>query len=203
MIENFEMPFEIKGERICLKRVDDQDADAMRKVCDALFSDGTLKRIEKVMGYFSDGPDDIPSLVRSLNRTFEKNGFNYFIFNGDKVIGQIDGFPCQGYQRSVVTIWGWIVDKAVRQGYMKEAIKMLENEHFSRSSMPLEIPAHNNVAARALCRSLNFYGAGEKAPYQYFYRYRSDWMAEQEPQHIVHHDDVMQHSYQKQKGERS
>ncbi|MBR5130684.1 MAG: GNAT family N-acetyltransferase [Alphaproteobacteria bacterium] len=203
MIENFEMPSEIKGKRICLKRVEENDTNAIKKVCDAIFSEGTLKRIEKVMGYFSDGPDDIPSLVRSLNRTFEKNGFNYFIFKDDKVIGQINGFPCQGYQRSVVTIWGWISDAEMRKGYMKEAIKLLENEHFSRSLMSLEISAYNNLAVHALCHSLNFYGAGERTPYQYFYRHRSDWMSEQMPQRIIHHDDISQAHSQKQKGERS
>ena len=189
VIHDFQMPNEIYGNRITLKRVSENDKKSIENICNALFFGQTAKRIEKVVAYFSESPEDVPSLIQSLNQCFKKNGFNYFIFRGDEVIGQVYGFPCCSSSKSAISIFGWISDKVLRQGYMKEAVKLIEDEHFSKNSDSLEIFIRVNPVVDAFAKSVKFYSQ-EKGAVCSYYRHRSDWLMEQQPQVIMHHDNI-------------
>jgi RimJ/RimL family protein N-acetyltransferase len=202
VINDFQMPDEINGNKITLKRVSENDQTAIQNICDALFYNQTAKRIDKVMAGFSDGPEDIPSLIKSLNQCFKKNGFNYFIFRGDEAIGQVYGFPCCGGSKSAISIAGWISDKALRQGYMKEAVKLIEDEHFSKNSDSLEIFIRVNPIIDAFAKSVKFY-TQEKGEVCSYFRHRADWLIDQKPQVIMHHDNTLSVKHQNVKGKHS
>lgn len=188
VIENFRMPNEIKGRTVDLKRVNENDTDAVKNICEALFYGKTTERIKKTMAYFSKTPEDVPSLISTLNQCFDKNGFNYFIFRGEKVIGQIYGFPYGSGVTPSVSIWGWISDKALRQGYMKQAVHMVENEHFVKTSDSLEIYIRVNPVVEAFMKSIHFKAPNDKHEVRSYYRHREEWLKEQDPRIIAHHD---------------
>lgn len=202
VINDFQMPDEIKGDKITLKRVEENDQKTIQNICDALFNGQTAKRIDKVIACFSEGPEDIPSLIKTLNQCFIKNGFNYFVFRGDEAVGQVYGFPCCGGSKTAISILGWISDKALRQGYMKEAVKLIEDEHFSKNSDSLEIFVRTNPVVDAFAKSIKFYRQ-EKRDVCSYLRHRADWLMEQEPQVIMHHDNTPSVICQNVKGERS
>lgn len=189
VIKDFQMPSKIEGDKITLKHIDENDKDSIQNVCNALFYGQTVKRIEKTMACFTDGPEDIPSLIQSLNQCFRKNGFNYFIFRGDEVIGQVYGIPYNNGGKSMVSMWGWISDKALRQGYMKEALKMIEDEHFSKNSDSLEIFVRSTPIIESFVKSIGF-ETQLKSEVRSYCRNREDWLREQQPHIIMHHDDV-------------
>ena len=188
LIQDFQMPDEIEGDKINLKRVNENDIPAIQNISEALFCGQTSKRIEAGMACFADSPEDLQSIIKTLNQCFQKNGFNYFIFRGTKAIGQIYGYPCCGSAgKTPISIWGWISDNALRQGYMKEAVKMVEDEHFSKSSEPLEIYTHSDLIVETFAKAVKFQ-TQDKSQTRSYFRMREEWLKEQQPRVIMHHD---------------
>lgn len=181
--KDFQMPDEIVGSKISLSRVEANNKEVVQNICDVLYSGETLKRIRKTMNYFSETPDDVPSLISALNSTFQKGGFNYFIFKNNEAIGQIFGRPFLGSSGMITSIWGWISDNALRQGYMKKAVKMIENEYFTQNLDPLEIYVRTNSVVDSFAKAVHFQAQSTDAVRSY-YRYREDWLAEQQMKRI-------------------
>lgn len=176
MIKKFQMPDKIYGEQSSLIRVDPDDKKTVADICDTLYRGNTLKRIKKTMGYFSETPDDIPPLIKSLNRSFEKGGFNYFIFMKDDVIGQICGIPQLSGSYPVISLWGWIGDDYLRQGYMTDAVKSVEYFHFKHSMMSMEIFLRPNPIVQSFIQSINYQldkNIGEQS--KSYFKHYSDW----------------------------
>lgn len=190
IISNFQMSDELKGVKITLKRVDKDDIHTINNICEALFTGTTTERIKKTMSYFAESPADLQSVIKTLNQCFDKNGFNYFIFKGDEVVGQLYGFPLGSCNnKTPISMWGWIGDKHLRQGYMKEAIKMVEDEHFSKSSDPLEMYVRSDLIIDSFAKTVKFQ-TQDKSQMRSYFRLREDWLSEQQPQVIMHHDDM-------------
>ena len=189
LIQDFQMPDEIKGTKITLKRVDKNDITTIQNISEALFSGQTSERIKQTMASFADSPEDLQSIIKTLNQCFQKNGFNYFIFRGLKAVGQIYGYPCCGSAgKTPVSIWGWISDNALRHGYMKEAVQLVENEHFLKSSEPLEMYAHSNLIVDSFAKAVNFKTQDKSGTRSYF-RIREEWLNEQQPRVIMSHEE--------------
>lgn len=176
MINKFQMPDKIYGEKIALMRVDSDDKETVANICNTLYRGNTLKRIKKTMGYFSETPDDIPPLIRSLNRSFEKGGFNYFMFTMNDVVGQICGIPQHNGPYSVISLWGWIGDDYLRQGYMTDAVKCVEDFHFRHSMMPMEIFLCPNPIVQSFIDSVNYHlDKDTEAQSKSYFKHHSDW----------------------------
>ncbi len=200
IITNFQMPDEIKGSKISLKKVERDDAAAMASISEALFSGTTTERIKQTMSFFADSPEDLKSLTKTLNQCFEKNGFNYFIFRNNEAVGQLYGFPCGGISnKTAISIWGWISDKALRQGCMREAVKMVEDVHFSKNSESLEIFVRFNPCVEAFARSIKF-RTQDKGAVRSYCKHREEWLREQKPHVIVHHGENLVASQKEHEG---
>ncbi len=200
IISDFQMPDEINGSKITLKRVNQDDIRTVNNICEALFAGTTTERIKQTMSFFADSLEDLQSIIKTLNYCFEKNGFNYFIFRGDEAVGQVYGFPngsCNN--KTPISMWGWIGDKYLRQGYMKEAIKMVEDEHFSKSSDPLEMYLRSNVIVDSFAKAVKFQ-TQDKSEMRSYFRMRENWLRDQKPHVIMHHDEHMSISQKVREG---
>ena len=71
---------------------------------------------------------------------------------------------------------------------MKEAVQLVENEHFLKSSEPLEMYAHSNLIVESFAKAVNF-KTQDKSETRSYFRIREEWLNEQQPRVIMSHEE--------------
>ncbi|MGN1062773.1 MAG: GNAT family N-acetyltransferase [Alphaproteobacteria bacterium] len=183
---NYQMPNTITTQRLVLKKLLASPENAIR-LWDAVKEENTLQHLKAGGIYFPCADaEDTAQMISSTNALFARGGFNYYLLKDNHIIGNIYGeryLPgCQ------IDMYYFLTDEATGKGYMVEALKGIEKEHFKRSDIPLSFyilksnEKSYHVVRRfggRLMQTMN----GDRI----MCRFKSDWERDYQPQRVCGH----------------
>lgn len=184
--DNYRMPDMIKTDRLTLCRLKPTLENAAM-VWDAVNTHDTMGHLIKGGIYFPCTKVlDVAKMMASMNKLFKRGGFNYYLVKDKQIIGHINGEQVE--DSNWVSLYYFLIDSAVGHGYMREALKAVENEHFIRSEDPLALYVFGtNERSFHTAKNMGYKVVQKIGDDKYMYRYRADWLKSNEPHRVCAH----------------
>lgn len=171
----------LKGPRIELRTLEPTPANAAVVWC-------ALKENKSHIGQggvylMCSSAQDMEQHISSGHRLTQRGGLDYYIFNQGKCIGSLWGEVSN--QENTVMLTGWIDKNHSGQGYMQEALRLMEDTYFKNNKTPLGgYVFKENAASLHMMKKMGYHVCNAKDDF-FVQKTRAMWLLEKSSRCIV------------------